>query len=737
MILITLQDKINNFQLSRKAKEAIKVSFAFTIAYLIALQVGWLSPFWAGFTVGQVAMFANGQSLHKGALRLSSLVPGIIVATFIFAVAAQDRWLFASLGSVWTMIAIYLMVRDQQHDYMWQVAGFVVLIFLTAHYNSSADLFQQMASRFMDAALGITIYTLVTVLIWPDSNVITLKKICINLTATQTKIFTLLASPQESLEDKNTVRTTVKQEILLINSLKLAFFAKGSETYEVQEAAGYWKEFYHLSIQLGDSFGRLNNSDLGLREIDLERLIPDLEHYRDIITQRFKRTGEILENGAQEFKEETLTLSIDEAYLSSLPPFDQLAFISSKTEFEKTEQLSRQLLRCANNIMDESVHKKEASEKIPQSIYERLIPDVDLVMRMLFMGSLTFVAFLLWVYVDPPGHFSWFYLAPTIGLVVAGTPQTKTNAMIIPSFFILFFILIVIYAMILPTLSGVFELSILLFSCMFILFYFFDPMPRLIGIIGIATKLGLENVDQTYDFAHAANNALLNVGSYTIVYIFSYMLGSPRPEKNVLKQFRRYYKSAHFLSAMMATTKKNTPQSITTKFKIAFYRYELKTLPSKIHSWSNAINHKHFPNNTPEAIADLLLSMHSLSNNLEDWFEANNLPQTPLLFNKTTEELEKWQAGIEDVFRHYQHNFDGLSSSRIQASLNQHVSHLETIINTHVKEIEQLKEQVTEQEKEHLFRLVGSYQGLSLALTSYASSAEQIDWAHWQEEVFA
>jgi len=303
MILIQQLDKIINFRLSRKAKEAIKVALAFTIAYLIALQVGWLSPFWAGFTVGQVAMFSNGQSLHKGALRLTALIPAIIIATFIFAVATQDRWLFASLGSTWVMVAIYLMIRDQQHDYMWQVAGFVVLIFLTSHYTSSADLFQQMASRFLDAALGITTYTLVTVLIWPDSNIITLKKICINLTAIQTKIFTLLASPKDSLEDKNTIRESVKQEIQLINGLKLAFFAKGSETYEVQEAAGYWKEFYNLSIQSGDSFSRINNSELGLRDIDIYRLIPDIEHYREIILQRFKRAGDIHKNVTQSSEE--------------------------------------------------------------------------------------------------------------------------------------------------------------------------------------------------------------------------------------------------------------------------------------------------------------------------------------------------------------------------------------------------------------------------------------------------
>ena len=724
-----------NFQLSCKAKEAIKVALAFSIAYLIALQAGWLSPFWAALTVGQIALFPNAQSLYNGALRLAGLIPAVLVATLIFAIAGQDRWLFVSLASVWMMLATYLMIKDKKRSYMWNVAGFVTFIFLTVQFTSSTDLFNNMASRVLDAIVGIVTYTLVMVFIWPESNIGTLKKIGINLTTIQAKIFTLLASPQNSLEDKKAVRESVKQEIALINGLKQAFFAKGSETYEVQEAAGYWNEFYNLSMQLGNSFGRLNNSGLGLRNIDIERLIPEIDHYRAVINQRLKRAGDILENGVQEFKDETLSLSIDEVYLASLPPFDQLAFISSKTEFKKTEQLSRQLLRCANNIVDESVHKKEASEKVPKSIYEYLIPDIDMLQSLLFIGSFVFGVFCIWIYFDPPGHMMWFYIPPTVAMMVAGTPQMKTNQMVIPTFFILSFF-IAVYSVVLPRLSGVVELFLILFVCMFLVMYYLEGVLKVVGVIGVSTKLMLTN-EQTYSFSTVSNMLLLSIGTYTIVYMYSYLLDSPRPQRAMLKRIRRYHKSAQFLTSIKMIGKQNVPQTIWTKLKIAFYRYELKTLPLKIYSWSNAINHKLFPNNTPESITDLLLGLHSLSNSLEEWFESNHLPQTPFLFNKTTEELEKWRVGIEDVFQSYQYNFDGSLSSRVQESLNQHILNLEAIINTHAKEIEKVKENISEQEKENLFRLVGSYQGLSLALISYTSITEQIDWQHWQEEVFA
>ncbi len=74
MILMNTLEKIISFQLSRQAKEAIKIALAFSIVYLIALQSGWLSSFWATLTVGQIALFPNAQSLHNGALRLAGLI---------------------------------------------------------------------------------------------------------------------------------------------------------------------------------------------------------------------------------------------------------------------------------------------------------------------------------------------------------------------------------------------------------------------------------------------------------------------------------------------------------------------------------------------------------------------------------------------------------------------------------------------------------------------------------------
>ena len=230
MILMNTLEKIINFQLSRQAKYAIKVGLAFSISYLFALQAGWLSPYWAVLTVGQVALFPGAQSLHNGALRLAGMIPAILVAVLLYAIAGQDRWLFVFLSCLWIMLATYLMIKDKKRSYMWNVAGFATFMFFTTHITESGDIFNQMSSRVLDTTVAIVTYTLVMVFIWPDSNIGTLKKTCVNLTAVQTKIFSLIASQSHLLEDKNSLRLAFKQELLLANGLKQSFFAKGAET---------------------------------------------------------------------------------------------------------------------------------------------------------------------------------------------------------------------------------------------------------------------------------------------------------------------------------------------------------------------------------------------------------------------------------------------------------------------------------------------------------------------------
>ncbi len=51
--------------MTTRAKEAIKTALAMTIAYGIALKIGWENLSWAGFAVAMISLSTAGQSINK------------------------------------------------------------------------------------------------------------------------------------------------------------------------------------------------------------------------------------------------------------------------------------------------------------------------------------------------------------------------------------------------------------------------------------------------------------------------------------------------------------------------------------------------------------------------------------------------------------------------------------------------------------------------------------------------
>ena len=49
-----------------KLKEAIKTGLAFALVFGIAMQLGWMNPYWAGWAVAVIALPTAGESIRKG-----------------------------------------------------------------------------------------------------------------------------------------------------------------------------------------------------------------------------------------------------------------------------------------------------------------------------------------------------------------------------------------------------------------------------------------------------------------------------------------------------------------------------------------------------------------------------------------------------------------------------------------------------------------------------------------------
>jgi uncharacterized membrane protein YccC len=170
--------------LSRKSKEAIKTALAMTIAYGIALQMGWENPKWAGFAVAFVSLATLGQSLNKGAMRMLGTLVAAVVALMIIALSAQDRWLFMLFLSAWVGFCTYMM-GGPKRQYFWNVCGFVCVIICLDAGPDSINAFETAMVRTEETGLGILVYSLVAVLIWPSISSADFDAAAVKLASTQ------------------------------------------------------------------------------------------------------------------------------------------------------------------------------------------------------------------------------------------------------------------------------------------------------------------------------------------------------------------------------------------------------------------------------------------------------------------------------------------------------------------------------------------------------------------------
>jgi len=155
--------------LSIKAKDAIKTAIAMTIAYGVALAMEWERPYWAGFAVAFISLGTIERSLEKGILRMLGTLAAGAVALTLIAIFPQQRWWFMVTLSIYVGICTYMMTGSKI-PYFYQVSAFVCTIICFDGGVNSVNAFQTAIARIEETAMGIIVYVLVAIFIWPRND---------------------------------------------------------------------------------------------------------------------------------------------------------------------------------------------------------------------------------------------------------------------------------------------------------------------------------------------------------------------------------------------------------------------------------------------------------------------------------------------------------------------------------------------------------------------------------------
>ena len=330
--------------LSTRTKEAIKTGLAMTIAYGIALSMDWEKPYWAGFAVAMISLATAGQSLNKAALRMlyaghigddrCRLDPNCPVRT--------GPMLFMLFLSAYVGICTYMM-GGAKNKYFWHVCGFVCAIICMSAGPNSTRAFETAVLRVQETGLGILVYSLISIFIWPITSRADFEAAAGKLLATQKQLFRSyldLVSGRREAGEAQALRAQEVQEMTRFGQL---MDAAQTDTYEIWEVRQQWGAYRRHVAELTETMARWRVSFTEAKAMDLSRLLPNLEAFGAELEERLAQIGRMLANQAPDRHPAAMDLDLDEAEVEVLTHFHKAALAVTRSRLQHLELITRSM----------------------------------------------------------------------------------------------------------------------------------------------------------------------------------------------------------------------------------------------------------------------------------------------------------------------------------------------------------------------------------------------------------
>ena len=715
------------FALSANAKEGIKVGLAIVITYGLALQFAWMSSSWAAIAVAFIAQPGEGQSLYKGLMRALGTFVAFFSSLFLLALFPQDRWMLLIATS--PVMGFFAYKMKGQNEYLWFVAGFVTPMIMMAGPAEPGHAFEFAAYRTLETLIGIGVWALVSTFLWPVTNLSTLKSATDKLLATHRKVLHDCQQAIAHAPSAGSLSGLQSQEAQLVTQVGSLIDVVAAETYEVRGVRQSWKRLHDATLSFMQRSSRLHSGASDLRQIDTEAVLPRLRELFSELDARFGEARSLFEGKPPARPCQHVSLDVQTKALPALDHFQRAAVAVAKTELEALDKHTRTMVECARDINGHEKAKPIARVAAERSKIRGPLGLRPLDRDQLAAGVIVVISMwagtLIWIYVNPPGHVSWFQFIPNITLAALRNPQARFFPL--KMFAYCYLVAMAVYVFIMPQLSSFAELGVVLFVFSFITVYYFPKLSAVL-FLSMFTMFGISN-QQTYDFASMMNTYAFTMSGIMLVYALTYLVGSPRPEKTFLKQTRRFFRSCERLMSHAAE-----PGSFVEQVKRAYHRQELRTLPGKMAIWGKQIDSKKFPKNSTDQVTSLVASLYLLAYRIEDFLEVQGVHQADVLVRELGDDIRTWRAVVEHAFQQWSDVPETDPGKDLRGSVSERLAKL----NARIEEVlaRARPGEVGDTESRNFYQLLGTFRNLTQAGVAHADHARDMDWAHWREERF-
>ena len=719
--------------LSRKAKEAIKTALAMTIAYGIALQMNWDKSYWAGFAVAFVSLATVGQSFNKAALRMSGTLVATVVALTVIGLFPQNRWLFMLILSGWVGFCTYMM-GGAKYQYFWNLCGFASIVICVSAGLDSANAFRIAILRSQETGLGILVYSLVAILLWPTKSRRDFDAAAVKLAETQRQLYQ--ASLVQMGNKDNTDATQELRTHLLQVQTRFGQLLEAAETdsYEVWEMRQHWQKYQRLSTDFAGTMAGWHGNFIELQMLDVKSLIPNLEAFGKELEVRFVQIESMLKGQPPEHRPNQIDLTLDKTGIQALSHFHRAALAVTRTRLLHLETLSRSLFETVHDIQGFDQKAKVPVAKPQPS--GGFVFDPDRLTGAFHVMTILWLAYLAVIYVpDIPGGGALVSMAAVFGMILAGTPQLPVSKMFMP---VAGSVLCgaVIHIFVMPQLSSFYELGLLIFATIFGICYLFaapqQALSKTFGM-GLFIKVASINNQQTYSFLGITTTAMLFIIIFLMLAIIVNIPFSARPEKVFLRLLRRYFRNCGYLIHNMHRDTQKQKRHFD-RWQKNYHLHQLASLPKKMGVWSRFIDTGVLPGTDPPQIQAVLTGLQAFSYRVQELLAVRGRSNIHSLAQELQSDIQAWRVKVEEILQGLANEHEAGDRETLSEKLAALIDHLENRITVVLDKASD--EQLSEQDNENFYRLLGSYRGVSEALIEYAGTAHSVDWSRWRENRF-
>ena len=338
---------------SDRFRDAFKIALAMLITYVIALSQGWETPFWAGFAVVFCGLTTVGDSLNKGLLRVFGTLFGAMMALALLALFPQDRWAFLIAMSLFIAFCAYMMGRTTRW-YFWFMAGITVPIVTVTGEPDAVNNFTRAVMRTQQTTLGIVVYSLASVLVWPTSSRSAFEDAVRKLMGNQRQLLAhymarLTVAPAEPLSEQGVAQLRAELTRAL-GGLHTSLDHAELDTYEIWEVRLAWRRSIAQLGALNGTMEALRQTFHELSGIDARRYIKSLPALGAELDARLGAIEGMFDGRAPTHQPVDVVCEPDRAQLAELSHFEQSAVLLAVSQLTRLERETRTLFDAMRYI---------------------------------------------------------------------------------------------------------------------------------------------------------------------------------------------------------------------------------------------------------------------------------------------------------------------------------------------------------------------------------------------------